>query len=402
MQDDLDSDQLRVLDAVKSGRNVFFTGPAGTGKSHVIAAIAGTDPRVCLTALTGVAAININGRTLHSFMGVGLAQANVETLVESMNGGAVMRVKRARVLIVDEVSMLSDTLFEKLEAVARMVRGNERPFGGIQIVFVGDFFQIPPVSKNEACGYCFESSLWNEMNFECVLLKVNHRQVEPILVHGLAAMRLGVLDEDFRTAVCTPKDRSGPIKPTKLVGTNLVADKINRDELAALPGPKIVFTSKEAEYERGAMEHVKGEKTLTLCVGVQVVHLYNDDANGLCNGSRGVVTGFKDDLPEVLFLGKTEPITIRIYKFDVVRDGRTLAYRQCIPLRLAFAITIHRSQSLTIDLLEVDCIGMFTASQAYVALSRARTMAGLFVKNLDQGQVWVDPRVVAFYEKNKE
>ncbi len=395
-EDDLDPDQRRVVDAVRSGRNVFFTGPAGTGKSHTIKKIAGTDPSVGLTALTGVAALNIGGKTIHSFAGVGYAQESAEELVAKMSGIPRERIKRCRLLVVDEVSMKSAELLEKLDYVFRHVRKIlNKPFGGVQLVFVGDFYQICPVSTDADVKYCFESPLWAEMNFVHILLKINHRQVDPVLVRGLALMRVGVLDEEFRKAITEPKVREGPIKPTKLVGTNAEVDRINARELAALTGEKIVFESKDHEYVRNTLQHLRGDKKLTLAVGAQVIHLWNNGS--LVNGSRGVVTEFSEGIPIVQFMGISSPLPVPLHTFESREQGRLLCSRTCIPLRLAFCITIHKSQSQTIDLIDVDCKGMFTASQAYVAVSRARTMEGLFVKNLDPGCVWVDPRVEAFY-----
>lgn len=400
---ELDPDQLRVIEAVNTGRNVFFTGPAGSGKSHVIKTIAGTDPSVVLTALTGIAAVNIGGKTIHSFAGVGLAQGTKEEILKNAFFAGRERWKRARVLVVDEVSMMSDDLFEKLDFVARGCRKcPNRPFGGLQVVFVGDFFQLSPVSKNAEAKYCFESSLWKEMNFVQILLRTNHRQTDPVLVEGLAKMRVGVLDPEFLSRISTPKTYEGLIKPTKLFPTNAEVDRINDTELKKLMKDEkaVTFTATEKEYQRDALKNVRGEKTLVLAVGAQVVHLTN--LPPLFNGSRGVVTGFNDGLPVVQFVGLPNPVVVPKFMFDHRERNRVLATRTCIPLRLAWACTVHKSQGMTISLLEVDCKGVFAASQAYVAVSRARDLEGLYVKNLDQGRCWVDPRVEAFYAQFEE
>lgn len=396
----LDAEQQKVVDAVKSGKNVFFTGPAGTGKSHVIRHIAGNNPSVVLTALTGIAAANIDGKTLHSFAGIGLARESKEEL-RRMAMKSVMtteRWKRCKTLVVDEVSMMSASLLEKVDYVARGCRNMfDVPFGGIQVVFVGDFKQLPPVSKDEEAEFCFDSPVWTQLKFVSVMLKTNYRQTDPILVKGLAAMRDGVLHDDFLDAISKPKERDGRIKPTKLVSTNRAADQINRDELEALDGEKVTIHAEEREFERGVLDNLRGEKELTLAVGAQVMYLTNN-SNGLVNGSRGVVTAFRDGLPMVLFHGFEQPIVVEMHCFEHKHRNRLLGYRKCLPLRLAWALTIHKSQSLTIDLLDVDCDRTFVASQAYVAVSRARTVEGLYVKNLHAGCVWVDERVNAFYE----
>lgn len=397
LSDALDSDQQRVVDAVKSGRNVFFTGPAGTGKSYVISRIAGSDPSIALTALTGIAAVNIGGKTLHSWGGIGLAQGTKESIYDEMAGGSKLNWKRCRVLVVDEVSMMSDDLLEKVDYVARRCRDVAAPFGGIQVVFIGDFYQLPPVSKEAEAKYCFESPLWEKLNFVHILLKTNHRQVDPVLVDGLAKMRLGKLDPEFMRLVSTPKVYDGPIQPTKLFPINATVDKINESELQKLmkDSTSVTFVAKEREYTRGALKNVRGETKLVLAVGAQVVHLTN--LPPLYNGTRGVVTGFNDGLPLVQFVGLTVPVAVPVFAFEYRERNRLLASRTCIPLRLAWACTVHKSQGMTIPLLEVDCKGVFAASQAYVAVSRAKDLEGLYVKNLNQGCCWVDPRVDAFY-----
>lgn len=381
-----------------SGRNVFFSGPAGSGKSHTIAAIAGSDPSVVLTALTGIAAVNIGGKTLHSWAGIGLAQGTREEVYDGMSVGSRLNWKRCRVLVIDEVSMMSDALFEKIDYVARRCRdAMDEPFGGLQVCLVGDFYQLAPVSKDAEAKYCFESPLWQRMKFVQLMLKTNHRQTDPVLRDGLAKLRVGVLEPEFLQLISAPKVYDGPIQPTKLFPTNALVDKINEAELQALmkDGTAVTFEAKEKEYTRDALKNVRGEKTLVLAVGAQVVHLVN--LPPLYNGSRGVVTGFDDGLPVVQFIGLPNPVVVPLCPFEYRERNRLMATRTCIPLRLAWASTVHRSQGMTIPMLEVDCKGIFCASQAYVAVSRARDLEGLYVKNLDPGRVWIDPRVEAFY-----
>jgi ATP-dependent DNA helicase PIF1 len=295
---------------------------------------------------------------------------------------------------------MSASLLEKIDWVARGCRNHmEEPFGGVQVVFVGDFKQLPPVCKEESEDFCFDSPVWKELNFVYAMLKRNYRQIDPVLVKGLDAMRNGILLDDFLSVVSQPKIRDGPIRPTQLVSTNQAADQINSRELEALETEKMTYKALEKEFERGALQSVQGEKELKLAIGAQVMCVVNKSP--LVNGSRGVVTGFreKDAHPIVLFYNLKEPIVVEPHLFEYKIRNQVVAYRKCVPLKLAWAITIHKSQSLTIDLLDVDCNRIFAASQAYVAVSRARSVEGLYVKNLCASKVWTDPRVEEFYRR---
>lgn len=400
--DTLDPDQRRVVEAVKSGSNVFFTGPAGSGKSHTIATIAGTDPNVALTALTGIAAVNIGGKTIHSFAGVGLAHGTKEELMIAARSNKYMtnRWRTCRLLVIDEVSMMSDSLLEKIDWVARGCRGKmDKPFGGLQVVLVGDFLQLGAVNKDGDVKYCFQSPVWKELDLVQILLKTNHRQVDPVLRDGLAKLRVGVLDPEFDRLVSEPKVYDGPIRPTMLLPTNDEVDLINKREMSKLEDHR-TYESKDYEYVRDTLKNIRGDKTLVLAVGAQVVHLTN--IQPLCNGSRGVVTGFDEGLPIVQFVGLPKPVVVPLFTFEWRDRNKLLCTRLCLPLRVAFALTIHRAQGQTIDLLEVDCDRIFLPSQTYVAVSRARNLEGLYVKNLNPGKVWVDQRVEAFYAEFEE
>jgi len=323
----------------------------------------------------------------------------------------------AKLLVVDEVSMMSKGLFERLEFVARRIRRSDLPFGGIVLCFCGDFFQLPPVARSGGDDglFCFESERWKECfaseGEECcfsltdvfrqrderllrLLSEVRHNRISP---WGIKTLR------DLSRAL-----ESNGIRPTQLYPTNTAADAVNAQKLAELPagdGYVAEFVaedkSRSGPFAADSVEswtHLPWR--LELRVGAQVMLLKNLSRT-LVNGSRGIVLGFsrrRDDvvLPVVRFHSGE---TVLVERETDSKDGPQglRCSRSQVPLRLCWAITIHKSQGMTIDFLEVDLGRVFEAGQAYVALSRARTLEGLRVLSFDPARFWTNPKVADFY-----
>lgn len=420
---DLTQKQQEILDAVHSKRNVLVTGPAGCGKSYVIQAVIKQYNKSCAaTAMTGIAATLLPfGKTLHSWGGIGLAKGDEEEILSKVRRNKKIREQwqTVELLIIDEVSMLTAELFEKLDYVARKVRKSDKFFGGIQLLLCGDFCQLPPVGSSE---YCFQSELFMD-NIDCYLLdKIFRQQHDATFQEILNDLRFGVLSTEHRELlkgriVSSPGEKDGII-PTQLFPTNVEVNNINEKELQKLldtgneskvygaitkvcePDGKIL-PSKNPLYKKAIELLEKSymtENELKLCVGAQVMLVYNLSVEeGLANGSRGVVTGFLKGNPVVRFLNGIER-AILVHEFTSELSFATVS-RQQIPLKLAWAITIHKSQGLTLDYVVTNLRSVFIPSQIYVSLSRVKNLEGLFLTGINFGRVGCDPVVKEFYEQ---
>lgn len=409
--------------------NVFFTGAAGTGKSRALREMIRRAPEqsTFVTALTGMAATQLpRGTTLHSFAGMGLAKGTKEQCLEHAKKMAKARRNwgQVEILMVDEASMMSMGLFEKLEFVARKMRGNERPFGGVILCLCGDFFQLPPVSRGSVgddARFCFESEAWmrcfvprgSARGENCFQLTEIFRQKDARLIELLSEVRNNNVSEagvEALKGLSRPLTIKQGFEPTRLFPTNDRADAVNRERLSTLEGgegrqavfeardqvPDGIFVS-ETTYDHMTTY----PRRLELKVGAQVMLLSNI-SESLVNGSRGVVTCFKQKpgseelLPSVQFLSGESLLVTRMNDSKDLSGGRAFVRNQ-VPLRLSWAITIHKSQGMSIDFLEVDLKSVFEAGQAYVALSRARTLEGLRVLSFDTRKFWTSAKVVEFY-----
>lgn len=443
--DDLKDEQLLVFDKYIAGENIFITGPGGTGKTHIIKAIVkhATEKervfKVC--ALTGCAAILLmcGAVTLHAFAGIGLATGTIAEVVEKVIKNRYKRPnwQKLDLLIVDEVSMLSLKIFRILDAIARKIKKKPNmPFGGIQIIFSGDFYQLPPVGDEtdpESCQFCFESPLW-DLVFpprNQVQLKTMFRQTDPKYIKILNNIRVGKITPGTIATLteCVTKkyDTANEIRPTILLPRRRDAEIINNLELNKLD-PKTekvfqivsvpetdlvltkeqlknldVFTEKEREYELNYLtDNIIAEKTLKLRKGAIVMCIANldvDSATPIVNGSQGIVTDFDyNGFPMVEFTnGAKQIITPHIWQSERMAG---IAVKQ-VPLIYAWAITIHKAQGITLERALID-IGFqtFECGQTYVALSRIKSLAGLYLKSFDYTKITVNKKVTQFYAKN--
>lgn len=439
MTQPLNAEQTAALRAVQQGRNLFLTGAGGTGKSHTIRAIVAwardAGLRCSVTAMTGCAALllGVGAKTLHSWAGIGLAREVPHELAEAVkrNRRAARRWIDTQLLIVDEVSMMTPELLEKLDLVGRRIRKrHDLPFGGLQVVFAGDFCQLPPVTKGVSgeITFVFESPVWSTVIQETVELVQILRQRDPVFQQLLGEARMGRLTPE---SIKVLEERMGlpwqenEIRPTLLFTRNAEVDAINKKNMAALEGEHRRFEVQTAVMDKQirktgeafaplvgpddpdvaiALEKLDTDAPydphLDLAVGAQVMLIVNmDQDRGLVNGSRGVVTGFTPGgLPMVRFLATQGSVIVdRANWWLTDYDG---IGRSQIPLRVAYAITIHKSQGATLDSALVD-IGSstFEYGQAYVALSRVQTLFGLYVWKLDPRKIRAHPTVVAFYEE---
>ncbi|CAD7672764.1 unnamed protein product [Nyctereutes procyonoides] len=365
----LSEEQAAVLRVVLKGQSVFFTGSAGTGKSYLLKRILGSLPPTgtVATASTGVAACHIGGTTLHAFAGIGSGQAPLVQCVALAQRPAVKQGwLNCQRLVIDEISMVEADLFDKLEAVARTVRQQNKPFGGIQLIICGDFLQLPPVTKGSQPPKCSDEVT---------------RQLQTTASHKVE--RDGIV----ATRLCTHQDDVA---------------LTNERRLQELPGEVHSFKAMDSDPKQARTLDAQCpvSQILQLKLGAQVMLVKNlAVSQGLVNGARGVVVGFEMEgrgLPQVRFLcGVTK--VIHADRWTVQATGGQLLSRRQLPLQLAWAISIHKSQGMSLDCVEISLGRVFASGQAYVALSRARSLEGLRVLDFDPMVVRCDRRVLSFY-----
>lgn len=421
---DLSEKQQQAYNLIMKGKNVFITSPGGYGKSYLIKKIAYEfrSLKIGVTSTTGTSAILIGGTTIHSFLGIGLGNASVEKLYMMIKNKSYIckRWKELDVLIIDEISMLDPALFDKLEQLARTIRKNDEVFGGIQLILSGDFFQLPVVQSE---FFCFDATCWNECvpREHIIQLDINFRQDDNEFQRILNEIRRGDVSDETMEILRTREDaileNSYGIIATKIFALNRDVDEYNEKAINELcfKNPDLEFfqydltydiikkSMKNFDFEEKLRKNCNVPMELQLCVGVQVMLLYNLDLeNGLCNGSRGVVIGFDAELPVVKFLnGKTVLINYNTWTIEENCGEPILMYSQ-IPLRISYAITAHRSQGLSIDYAEVSLDNIFADGQAYVSLSRVRTLDGLCIRNLNRECFRCNSRVLEFYNSLNE
>lgn len=400
-------EQTTALDILKMGRNVFLTGAPGTGKTYVVNKYVrylrdhGVFP--VIVAPTGIAASHIGGMTIHSCFGLGH--------VEDVPGPAYLKkalgkplVKRRlqgmKVLIVDEVSMLSPALFETMDLMMQMAKENDEPFGGIQLVLSGDFFQLPPVSRvAQDIRYVWQTHLWSILGLHTCYLHEKYRQSDGALLSLLEEIRCADVSEDSMNYLRGRyrKRPEGAVEPTKLYTHNADIDRINHERLEAIEGKAKVFHAVEhgpAAKTQKIISNSLVQQVLMLKKGAAVMFIKNSPHGDFINGTLGEVVDFDEDGQPVVATARGE-ITAAPMEWQLEdEEGKTEAKVVQVPLRLAWAITVHKSQGMTLDAAEIDLSKTFEVGQGYVALSRLKSMEGLMLMGMNNIALRVDERVL--------
>ena len=396
--------QSQALEILKSGRNVFLTGEPGAGKSHVIRIftewLRSQYRGFAVTASTGIAATHIDGVTIHSWTGLGIKEIvtdqHVEDIIEN-KPFLVNKMRAAEVLIIDEVSMLSAKQIDHIDKILRGVRrefmaSETKPFGGLQVVFVGDFFQLPPISKNEPAQFAFQSEAWINAEPAVCYITEQHRQSDPLFLEILTAMRRGQMRASYKAHLLKKPD----IKPeTKLFTHNIDVDAINLTELGHVPGETKVFHMTTGGGPEFLIENMKksciSPSRLCLKVGAKVMFTKNNFELEYVNGTMGEVVGFMHDGAPIVRTKDGREILVERAEW-ATEDGR--AWIKQYPLRLAWAITVHKSQGMSLDEARIDLSSAFEYGQGYVAISRVRTLAGLYLEGINEKALMMHPLVV--------
>jgi hypothetical protein len=399
----------RFLDLATAGENTFLTGPAGSGKSYLVRDFLKSHPDTHVTASTGVAALNVGGMTVHRWSGMLLGPVKGQDLGRyfaklAMDGkpnvrAAFNRVRRCKRLVIDEISMLSGSAFNYLDFHCRKIRDDKRPFGGIQVIGTGDFLQLPPVRINPQLGYdwAFDSPAWSDAGFQTVELRRIMRQDEPDFVAALGKFRRGEIDAATERLL-RPRISLFPNRDiTRLFTHNSMVDRWNDFCLGELPGPESV---REAETwgPQSQIDFLEKNlltpKVLRIKPGAKVMFTVNRPDDGFVNGQTGVVVSIGFTSVVVHTQGKELEVSPYRWRFDSNDQGS--AWFEQLPLRLANALTIHKAQGLTLDSAFVDVRAAREPGQAYVALSRVRTLAGLHLKDWPKG-IFVSQRALDFH-----
>jgi ATP-dependent DNA helicase PIF1 len=403
---------------LKTGANIFLTGEPGAGKTHTINRYIAylrsqrIEPAVC--ASTGIAATHINGYTIHSWCGIGVKSQITDYDLDAIaqKEKVVKRVMRATVLIIDEISMLSSNTLDSVDLVMRTLRNSEKPFGGVQMIFVGDFFQLPPVVKaaqntdtmeitydEPQSPFAFRSRAWKDANPLVCYLEEQHRQEDGVFLQLLAELRRGNISSGAREqlaarAIEPPKKNIH----TKLFPHNANVDRLNDAELGKLPTLPRRFDMRS----KGSLPLVEALKrnclspeTLMLKVGAKVMFTKNDPEGDYYNGTLGEVLEFsKLSTMPVVKLKSGRILEVDTVEWAVQDGNKKLATIEQLPLRLAWAITVHKSQGMSLDAAVIDLSQAFEYGQGYVALSRVRTLEGLYLMGFNERALEVHPEVL--------
>jgi ATP-dependent DNA helicase PIF1 len=415
--------QEEALAIMKSGKNVFLTGEPGSGKTHTVNQYVawlrehGVEPAV--TASTGIAATHIGGMTIHSWCGIGVRDSLTKHDLKQIVGNkrVTARVKDAHVLVIDEISMLAGKTLNAVNLACRTIRENNMPFGGLQMILVGDFFQLPPIIRRELAEglsqemlipsdddepptpFAFSSLAWAELEPFVCYLSEQHRQEDAIFLELLSAVRGGTVSEKHHGLLHTRRGVADFGEATKLFSHNVDVDRMNGIALERLPGelrefPMLSHGAKDivAALKRGCLS----PELLALKIGARVMFTKNDPNRRFVNGTTGVVVGFEneDGYPIIETTGR-RTIIVEPTEWTVENEGKILARVAQFPLRLAWAITVHKSQGMSLDAAHMDLSSAFEYGQGYVALSRVRTLAGLSLAGFNRRALEVHPDIRA-------
>jgi ATP-dependent exoDNAse (exonuclease V) alpha subunit len=409
--------QEEALNILKNGHNVYLTGAAGSGKTYLlnkyIQYLKGRGVNVGVTASTGIAATHMQGITIHSWAGIGIASTASDKEITAIisNKRIARRIQKTQTLIIDEVSMLDADRIDLIEKVTRLARQSWEPFGGLQVIFCGDFFQLPPVAKSNEPppDFVYKSAAWQNMKLRICYLHEQFRQGDQELLRILNAIREDKVDDSVinslrncRTTAFAPNTLS---RFVRLYSHNPDVDSENQRELEKLPGKEFGFSMSISGVPAIAQALKMGclaPEKLVLKKGAAVMFVKNNFEKGYVNGTLGTVSGFNEDGFPVITLRNGNEITAEPATWSVEENGNTLAQIKQTPIRLAWAITVHKSQGMTLDAAQVDLTRSFVKGMGYVALSRVRSLEGLRVLGFNNMALKVDEETLAFDQELKK
>lgn len=400
--------QSQALKILQSGDNVFLTGSAGSGKTFLlnqfIDYLKSNKTKVGITASTGIAATHINGRTIHSWCGMGIAKKmNKKQISKILKRKDLFdRIKGVQVLIIDEISMLDAACLDLVDKICKAVKNPFMPFGGVQIVLCGDFFQLPPIGQD--AKFSFQAFSWEEAGIKVCYLDEQFRQDDSEFLKVLNKIRTNEAGEKELAVLKTRlhKNVSHLPKVTKLYTHNVNVDMLNELELSNIDQAEEIFKI----VEQGSKELVEFLKKsypvvieLKLKLGAVVMFIKNNYEAGYVNGTLGEVVDFDDDGFPVIKTKNKNKLVAKPVSWNIEEDEVILASIKQVPLRLAWAITVHKSQGMSLDAAEIDLSKSFERGMGYVALSRVRALDSICLKGINEMALKVNEVVV---KKDKE
>jgi len=413
--------QIQALEILKTGANVFLTGEPGSGKTYTINKYVqylrshGIDPAI--TASTGIAATHIGGMTIHSWAGIGIKDfLNKRDLRDiATNENISKRIGRTKILIIDEISMLPSNTLQMIDAVIREIKKSPLPFGGIQVVLVGDFFQLPPVTKKTydknrqteffdqlSSRFSYQSPVWQQAEFVTCYITEQYRQDDDQLLSILSKIRSNTFD-DLSLEIIAGRKSVGtnlPENVTKLYSHNIDVDTVNDLMLAKISGKQRLFSMRTKGPENLLKSMKKGclsPEKLYLKIGASVMFTKNNSKEDYVNGTLGEVVSFDHEsgLP-VVKIRNGRKVKVNYADWTLEEDGKIKGQLSQLPLRLAWAVTVHKSQGISLDSAVIDLSKVFEFGQGYVALSRVRRLSGIYLLGWNEVAFKVDPEVLEF------
>ncbi len=378
--------QEEALNAMKMGYNVFLTGPPGSGKTFLlnkyIDYLKENNKSVAVTASTGIAATHLNGTTLHSWSGLGIKETLTKNDIKKLMKKPYLRkhYKKTKILIIDEISMLTAAQFDAVDRACQQFKASFQTFGGMQVVCSGDLFQLPPINKSGTEKFVVESKAWKNMDMKICYLEEQHRHKDKNLFALLNHIRNNNVEES-KKILTTRSQREDLLEiSTKLYTHNIDVDAVNSIELEKIAGEEFVYHMTafgKHEVVSTLKKSCLAPELLVLKKGAKVMFLKNNFEVGYVNGTQGSVVDFNVEGLPIIETISGQKVTAKLASWTVDEEGKIVARVNQLPLRLAWAITVHKSQGMNLDAAEIDLSKCFVEGMGYVALSRLRSLAGL-------------------------
>lgn len=409
--------QKTALKILKTGQNVFLTGSAGTGKTHIlndfVLYLKSRKIIPTIVAPTGIAASHLNGQTIHSYFSLGIRDSIDDEFISNLLDKKYLqtRFKKLKILIIDEISMVSPNVFSSIDRILRAFKQSDEPFAGIQVVLSGDFFQLPPISRNiDGKRFAWQSPSWKDLDLQTCYLEKKFRQDDNQLIFVLDEIRSGQVSQRSHDILNSrlQKDLNIDFTPTKLYTHNMDVDRINNDELRSIDNDSQLFkyTSEGAKTNiEKLFKSALVQEELTLKKDAVVMFIKNNPEKQYINGTTGVVIDFSKDAQKLPIVKLSNGYVVKVEYEDwtIENDsGKIQAKISQIPLKLAWAITIHKSQGMTLDAAQIDLSKTFEVGQGYVALSRIKNIEGLKLMGFNDNALSVDSLILSIDPRIKQ
>ena len=406
--------QQETLNILKTGANVFLTGQPGSGKTYVVKEYIGylrsrgIEPAI--TASTGIAATHLGGLTIHSWSGLGIKENLSRRDLDELASKPYLkkRIRNTNILIIDEISMLPPFVLSLVDSICRKIKENNLPFGGLQVVLVGDFFQLPPVSRpqfgalkesNDSQFFSYSADIWREAQFVTCYLSEQYRQDDQTFLSLLKAIRRNQFNREDLAILLSrhTANNAEPDNIVKLFSHNFDVDNVNEAKLKTLKGVEknyLMTGSGSKKMIEALKRGCLSPELLKLKLGAEVMFTKNNPGEGFYNGTLGRVVGFASSGRPLIKLRNNRQIEVSPMEWMIEEGGEIKAMIRQLPLRLAWAITVHKSQGLSLDEAVIDLSRVFEFGQGYVALSRLRRLAGLYLLGYNEMAFFVHPEVL--------